>query len=159
MGKGNTDDKRTYTLIVTDKYYADLKQIIYYIAEKKKQPLNAINVSKGINSAMSKIVDNPLIYAQCENIPTKTKIYRETRYKSWLIIFKVKASQVTILAVLSDKQKTFVFQKHYEIKKTTTFYCCSFLFAFVCGHGKNFRNIVDDNIYCISSILAKITCY
>jgi hypothetical protein len=51
------------------------------------------------------------VYAQCENIPTKTKIYREAGYKSWLIIFKVKSAQVTILGVLNGKQKSSDFRK------------------------------------------------
>jgi plasmid stabilization system protein ParE len=111
MGTGSTENKKTYTLVVTDRYYDNLRQIIYYIAEKQKQPLNAIKISKGINKAMSKIIDNPLIYAECENIPTKTKIYREAGYKSWLIVFKVKGSQVTILGVLNGKQKPASFRK------------------------------------------------
>jgi hypothetical protein len=48
---------------------------LLYIAFKQKQPLNAVKVGDGISETMSKIIDNPLIYAQCENIPTKTKIY------------------------------------------------------------------------------------
>ena len=60
---------------------------------------------------MVEIVDNLLIYAECENIPTKTKIYREAGYKTWLIIFKVKSNQVTILGVISGKQKPTRFKK------------------------------------------------
>jgi plasmid stabilization system protein ParE len=110
MGTRNTENKKAYTLVIADKYYDNLRQIIYYIAEKQKQPLNAINVAKGINKTMSKIIDNPLAYAECENIPTKTKIYREAGYKSWLVIFKVKSKQVTILGVLSGKQKAATFK-------------------------------------------------
>ncbi|OIV42553.1 hypothetical protein BKM63_06655 [Flavobacterium johnsoniae] len=58
---------------------------------------------------MNKIIQNPLIYSQCENLPTK--IYRETTYKTWLIIFKVKNKHITILGVLSGKRKTSSFRK------------------------------------------------
>ncbi len=111
MGKEKTTATKAYTLIVKDKFYNDLEQIVDYITFEQKQPLNAIKVGDGINKAMSKIIDNPLVYAECENIPTKTKIYREAGYKSWLIIFKVKTSQITILAVLSGKQKPSTFKK------------------------------------------------
>ena len=111
MGKEKTTDIEAYSLIIKDRYYDNLEQIVDYIAFVQKQPLNALKVSDGISNAMSKIIDNPLIYAECENIPTKTKIYREAGYKSWLIVFKVKASKVTILAVLSGKQKPSEFKK------------------------------------------------
>jgi plasmid stabilization system protein ParE len=111
MGKQKTTGSKTYTLIIKNRYYDNLEQIVDYIAFIQKQPLNAIKVGDGISKAMLKIINNPLIYAECENIPTKTKIYREAGYKSWLIIFKVKASQVTILAVLSGKQKPTFFKK------------------------------------------------
>jgi hypothetical protein len=60
---------------------------------------------------MLKIINNPLIYAECENIPTKKKIYREARYKTWLIIFKVKNTELIILGILNSKQKPSLFKK------------------------------------------------
>ena len=60
---------------------------------------------------MLKIKNNPFVYSECENIPTKTKIYREARYKTWLIIFKVKSAELIILGVLNSKQKPSSFKK------------------------------------------------
>lgn len=111
MGAGNKQNSEPYSIVVSEQYYDNLKQIVLYIALKQKQPLNALKVAEGINKTMSKIVENPLIYAVCENIPTKTKIYREAGYKSWLIIFKVKAHKITILGVLNGKQKPSTFRK------------------------------------------------
>jgi plasmid stabilization system protein ParE len=111
MGIRNSEDQETYSLIVNDKYFTDLKEILDYIAIKQMQPLNAIKVSIGINSAMNKIILNPTIYAECENIPTKSKIYREAVYKTWQIIFKLKGNQITILGVLSGKRKPSSFRK------------------------------------------------
>ena len=111
MGTEKTTVAKPYSLIIKVNYYLNLEQIVNYIAFEKKQPLNAIRVGEGINKTMIKIVDNPLIYAECENIPTKTKIYREAGYKTWLIIFKVKSNQVTILGVISSKQKPTRFKK------------------------------------------------
>lgn len=105
MGKEKTTTSKPYSLVIKVNYYLNLEQIVNYIAFEQKQPLNAIKVGEGINKAMNKIIENPLIYAECENIPTKTKIYREAGHKTWLIIFKVKSTQVTVLGVLSGKQK------------------------------------------------------
>lgn len=111
MGKEKTTVTKPYSLTIKVNYYLNLEQIVNYIAFEKKQPLNAIKVGEGINKTMTKIVDNPLIYAECENIPTKTKIYREAGFKTWLIIFKVKSDQVTILGVISSKRKPTRFKK------------------------------------------------
>jgi plasmid stabilization system protein ParE len=97
MGAKKTTNLEPYSLIIKDQYYINLEQIVDYIAFVQKQPLNAIKVSDCISKTMSKIIENPLIYAECENIPTKAKIYREARYKSWLIIFKVKNLKLQFL--------------------------------------------------------------
>ncbi|TDW50088.1 hypothetical protein EV144_102522 [Flavobacterium sp. 270] len=60
---------------------------------------------------MSKIIENPLIYSECENLPTKSKIYREATYKTWLIVFKIKNYIIIILGVLSGKRKSSSFKK------------------------------------------------
>jgi plasmid stabilization system protein ParE len=111
MGIRNSENQETYSLIVNEKYFTDLRKILDFIAIKQKQPLNAIKVSIGINATMNKIILNPTIYAECENIPTKSKIYREAVYKTWQIVFKLKGNSVTILRVLSGKRKPSVFRK------------------------------------------------
>ena len=82
----------SYKLIIKESFFKNLEKIVDYISIIQKQPLNAIKIGNGINETMLKIIENPLIYSECENIPTKTKIYREAGYKTWLIIFKVKAN-------------------------------------------------------------------
>ena len=111
MGEKKTRDFESYSLIVSDKYYSDLQKIINYIEFVKLQPLNAVKVGDGIQKAMNKIIFNPTIYAECENIPTKSKIYREAVYKTWQIVFKLKGNTVTILGVFSGKRKPSRFRK------------------------------------------------
>lgn len=104
-------DSKQYTLNITNNYFNNLQEIVDYIAFEKHQPLNAIKIGDGINKTMSKIIENPLIYSESENLPTKSKIYREATYKTWLIVFKVKNYTVTVLGVLSGKRKTSSFKK------------------------------------------------
>jgi plasmid stabilization system protein ParE len=111
MGKEKIGDSSSYALIISQRYYDDLEQIVDYIEFVKLQPINAIKVGDGIQKTMNKIILNPTIYAECENIPTKSKIYREAGYKSWLIVFKLKGQIVTILGVLSGKRKSSTFKK------------------------------------------------
>ena len=111
MGTKKVRTEKPYSLVIKESYYSNLTDIVNYIAYVKKQPINALKVGEGINKIMLKIILDPLIYASCENIPTKTKIYREAGYKTWLIIFKVKSSEVTILGVMSGKLKPSTFRK------------------------------------------------
>lgn len=111
MGRKEVKDSKQYTLNITNNYFYNLQEIVDYILFEKHQPLNAIKIGNGINKAMSKIIENPLLYSECENLPTKSKIYREATYKTWLIIFKIKNYTITILGVLSGKRKTSSFRK------------------------------------------------
>lgn len=111
MGRKEAKDSKQYTLSITNNYFHNLQEIIDYIAFEKHQPLNAVKIGDGINKTMTKIIENPLIYSECENLPTKSKIYREANYKTWLIVFKVKNYTITILGVLSGKRKTSSFKK------------------------------------------------
>lgn len=100
----------SYKLIIKSFYFESLEKIVNYIAEENKEPLSAIKVARGINKSMEKIIENPTSYSECENLPTKSKLYREARYKSWLIIFKLNKSEVIILGVLNGKQKPKTFR-------------------------------------------------
>lgn len=111
MGRKKVEDSKQYTLDISENYFQNLEEIVDYIAFEKHQPLNAIKIGNGINKTMNKIIENPLIYSECENIPTKSKIYREATYKTWLIVFKIKNHHITILGVLSGKRKASSFKK------------------------------------------------
>jgi plasmid stabilization system protein ParE len=111
MGRKEIRNLEQYSLIVSDKYYSNLQEIVDYIRFVKHQPMNSVKVGDGIQDTMNKIILNPTIYAECENIPTKSKIYREAVYKTWQIIFKLKGNQVKILGVLSGKRKPSCFRK------------------------------------------------
>lgn len=105
MGTKETRNFEQYSLIVSDKYYSNLQEIVDYIRFVKHQPINSVKIGDGIQKSMNKIILNPTIYAECENIPSQSKIYREAVYKTWQIIFKLKGNTITILGVLSGKRK------------------------------------------------------
>lgn len=111
MAKEYSENKKTYRLIIQPNYYRNLDEIVTHIAFEKNQPLNALKVAEGINATMQKIASNPLMYSPCENLPTQSNIYREARFKSWLIVFKLSRSQITILGVLSGRKKSSAFKK------------------------------------------------
>ena len=81
MGRKEAKDSKQYTLNITDNYFHNLQEIVDYIAFEKHQPLNAIKVGNGISKTMSKIIENPLIYSECENLPTKSKFIEKQLIK------------------------------------------------------------------------------
>ena len=50
------DFKINYTIIIKEKFYHNLEQIIDYIKIEKQQPINAVKVGEGIIKTMNKIL-------------------------------------------------------------------------------------------------------
>ena len=82
---GNTKEKapKAYLIRVTRKRSQNIDDITGYIAQIKHQPLNVICVGDRIFETIDRIEQNPLAFRECEEIPTKTKIYRKAVCMSW----------------------------------------------------------------------------
>lgn len=76
-----------------------------YIAFIQHQPLNAVKIGDGIFQLLEKIASNPWKFKECEQLQTKTHIYRQATFKSWHIIYKVKSAEVIILGILRASRK------------------------------------------------------
>ncbi len=79
--------------------------ILRVILPTKHQPLNAIRVGDKIFETIDRIEQNPLAFRECEEIPSKTKIYRKAVCMSWTIIYKIKASEIVVLGVIHGSRK------------------------------------------------------
>ena len=104
---GSTKEKapKTYSIRVTENALQNIDDITGYIAYIKHQPLNAIRVGDRIFETIDRIEQNPLAFRECEEIPTKTKIYRKAVCMSWLIIYKIKDSEVVILGIIHGSRR------------------------------------------------------
>jgi len=116
MEKERIGIRQTYSIRVTENAYSNIEAVTDYIAYVKLQPINAKKIGRGIIDTIKKIQINPLGYSECENLPTKSKIYREAKYKSWLIIFRIIAEEVIILGVIYGSQKVSKFRKLRSVK-------------------------------------------
>ncbi len=105
MGKSKEKTPKAYSLRVTDNALQNIDNITGYIAYIKHQPLNAIRVGDKIFETINRIEQNPLAFRECEEIPTKTKIYRKAVCMSWLIIYKIKVSEIVILGIIHTSRK------------------------------------------------------
>jgi len=115
---GNTKEKapKTYSLRVTENALQNIDDITGYIAYIKHQPLNAIRVGDKIFETIDRIEQNPLSFRECEEIPTKTKIYRKAVCISWNIIYKIKTSEIVVLAIIHGSRRASKIRKLRKVK-------------------------------------------
>lgn len=74
-----------YSLRISVNTLQNIREITGFIAFVKHQPMNAIKVGDKIFEAIERIQLNPFSFRECEEIQTKTKIYRKAVCMSWLI--------------------------------------------------------------------------
>ena len=113
MGRTKEEAANTYSLRITEQALENLDQITGYIAFINHQPLNAIRVGDEIFRTIYRIGENPLVFRECEEIPTKNKIYRKAVCLSWHIIYKIKPAEIVILGIIhahrrSSRVKSFI---------------------------------------------------
>lgn len=106
MGSTKEKTPKTYSLRITDNALQNIDDITGYIAYIKHQPLNAIRIGDKIFEAIDRIEMNPLSFRECEDIPTRTKIYRKAVCISWLIIYKIKSAEIVILGIIHSSRRT-----------------------------------------------------
>lgn len=115
---GNTKEKapKAYSIRVTENALQNVDDITGYIAYIKHQPLNAIRVGDKIFETIDRIEQNPLAFRECEEIPTKTKMYRKAVCMSWNIIYKIKASEIIVLGVIHGSRRASKVRKLRKVK-------------------------------------------
>ena len=99
---GNKEEKTSgsYSVRVTNNALQNIDDITGYIAYIKHQPINAIRVGDAIFNTIDRIGENPFAFLECEEIPTKNKIYRKAVCQSWLIIYRINHAEVVVIGVL-----------------------------------------------------------
>lgn len=100
MGKAKKTASETRKIRVHNNALHEIAEIINYIGIINNQPLNAIKVNLVIEETITKIGRNPFAFKECDEIPTKTKMYRKAVCSSWVIIYKITDMEIIILAVI-----------------------------------------------------------
>lgn len=106
MGQNGTKNPETRKVRILDGVFQDLKQTIHFIAITSGQPLNAKKVSGAIAAAIQRIAVAPFAFKECEQLPTKSKIYRQAACLSYLIIYKVTKTEIIILKIIHSARKS-----------------------------------------------------
>lgn len=116
---GRTEEKapRSYTIKVTDNALQNIEDITGFIAYINHQPLNAIHVGDAIYDTIDRIAQNPFAFRECEEMPTKTKIYRKAVCLSWLVIYRIKPTEVVIIGILYASRRVSEIRKLKKIRE------------------------------------------
>jgi plasmid stabilization system protein ParE len=105
MVNSKDETPKAYSLRVTEHALQDIDNITGYIAFIRHEPLNAIRVGDEIFKTINRIENNPFVFRECEEIPTKNKIYRKAVCLSWLIIYKIKPAEIVILGIIHGHRR------------------------------------------------------
>ena len=116
MGNSKGKAPKTYSLRITENALQNIDDITGYIAFINHQPLNAIRVGDRILETIDRVERNPLAFRECEEIPTKTKIYRKAVCMSWLVIYKIKTPEIIVLGIIHGSRSASKVRKHRQVK-------------------------------------------
>lgn len=105
MGEKKKTTAATYKVSVSLNALQNIDEITGYIAFINQQTSNAIKIGNAIWETIDRIAANPFAFRECEEIPTRYKIYRRAVCYSWSIIYRVKENEVLILGVIHHSRK------------------------------------------------------
>ena len=105
MDRTEKETPKAYSLRITEHALQDIDNITGYIAYIRHEPLNAIRAGDEIFKTIDRIEKNPFAFRECEEIPTKIKIYRKAICLSWLIIYKIKPAEIVILGIIHGHRR------------------------------------------------------
>lgn len=105
MGKQEKTITKTYEVRISANALQNIDEITGYIAFINHQPLNAIRVGDALFAAIDRIANNPTGYRECEELPTKAKMYRRATCLSWTIIFRISVKELLVLGVIHSARR------------------------------------------------------
>ena len=116
MGQQKKATPKAYEIRISTNALQNIDEITGYIAFINHQPLNAIKVGDEIFKTIDRIGLNPLAFKECEEIPSKSKIYRRAICLSWLIIYRVMNSEILILGIIHVSRRPYKLKALKKIK-------------------------------------------
>lgn len=107
---------KTFEVTISQNALQNIDEITGYIAFINHQPLNAIKVGDAILETFDRIAVNPFAFRECEELITKTKMYRRAVCYSWSIIYKISGNAILILGIIHQSRRPAAFKKLRKIK-------------------------------------------
>lgn len=116
MGRKKKTTPTNFQVRLSQNAVLNIDEITGYIAFINHQPSNAIKVGDAIFATIDKIAANPFSYRECEELPTKTKMYRRAVCLSWSVIYKITETEIIILGIIHHSRKPAVFKSLRKVK-------------------------------------------
>jgi plasmid stabilization system protein ParE len=105
MGRPKKTTSTRYQVRISVNALQNIEEITGFIAFVNQHPLNAVKVGDALFKAIDRIALNPYAFRECEELPTKTKMYRRAVCYSWLIIYRIKEPQIVILGIIHSSRR------------------------------------------------------
>lgn len=106
MGQQKKGTTKARQIRLSHNAIKNIDEITGYVALIKKEPLNAIYIGDAIFETIKRISANPLAFRECEQLATKSKIYRRAACLSWSIIYKVSETEIIILGIIHQSRQS-----------------------------------------------------
>jgi addiction module RelE/StbE family toxin len=88
-----------YKLIVTKDAHADIDETVLYISQQLGNTPAALAFLDDIEKSYANIVENPRMYALCNDERLRAKRYRKIPIKNYLIFYRVEENPKTVIIV------------------------------------------------------------
>jgi len=116
MGRQKKATPKAYQVRISANALQNIDEITGYLAFINHQPINAIMVGDAIFDCIEKIRINPYVFRECEELPTRQKIYRRAVCQSWIIIFKISDLEIIVLGIIHRSRRPSVLKALKRIK-------------------------------------------
>ena len=105
MGGQKKTIATAFKINISNNAVLNIDEVTGYIAFVNHQPISAITIGDAIFDTIERIKKNPFAFKECEEIPTKNKIYRKATCHSWYIIYKINGTDILILGIIHASRK------------------------------------------------------
>lgn len=116
MGGQKKKTSKAYPVRITLNALQHIDEITGYIAFILQQPLTAVKAGDDLFASIDKIAASPFAYRECDEIPTKTKIYRRAVCHSWSVIYRISKDEIIILGIIHHSCRPSKIKKLKKIK-------------------------------------------
>lgn len=116
MGPKKKTSAERYKVRVSSHAVQHINEITGYIAFIEQQPANAVKVGDALWYTIDRISRNPLAFRECEEMPTRNKMYRRATCFSWSVIYRVNENDILILGVIHHSRKPAKIRRLRKIK-------------------------------------------
>jgi plasmid stabilization system protein ParE len=116
MDKEKKTTSKTIAVRLSLNALQNIDEITGYIAFINLQPANAIKVGDAIFKTFERIAQAPLAFKECEEIPTKTKLYRRAVCFSWSVIYRITNDEILILGIIHQSRRPSKIAKLRKVK-------------------------------------------